>query len=181
MLGCGRPFALELIDATRVGFDSAALVAMQDEANAAAAGDVECVDLHFAGAVELQAMKDGVTRKRKTYGAVIWLSRPIRAEDIALLEAKRDLVVQQKTPVRVLHRRSLLTRPKTVHSMQCTQLAPQWMLLALTTSSGTYIKEFVHGDLGRTQPNIGSLLGCDADIIQLDVLGFDDDGVPAKS
>lgn len=36
-------------------------------------------------------------------------------------------------------------------------------------SAGTYIKEFVHGDLGRTVPSIGSLLDSEADILQLDV------------
>ncbi|KAF5201374.1 Pseudouridine synthase family protein [Thalictrum thalictroides] len=35
--------------------------------------------------------------------------------------------------------------------------------------AGTYIKEFVHGDLGRTKPSIGSILGCRAEILQLDV------------
>ena len=34
------------------------------------------------------------------------------------------------------------------------------------------MKEFVHGDLGRTVPNVGSILGCRADILQLDVLGL---------
>ena len=38
--------------------------------------------------------------------------------------------------------------------------------------AGTYIKEFVHGDEGRTVPNLGTLLGCaePAKILQLDVL-----------
>ena len=39
----------------------------------------------------------------------------------------------------------------------------------LETQAGTYIKEFVHGDLGRTFPNLSSLLECEADIYQLDV------------
>ena len=30
--------------------------------------------------------------------------------------------------------------------------------LHLVSSAGTYIKEFIHGDLGRTLPNVGSLL-----------------------
>ena len=34
---------------------------------------------------------------------------------------------------------------------------------------GTYIKEFVHGDMNRTLPNVGSLLGKGVDILQLDV------------
>lgn len=38
------------------------------------------------------------------------------------------------------------------------------------TQAGTYIKEFIHSDLGRTQPSLGSLLSCEADILQLDVM-----------
>ena len=41
--------------------------------------------------------------------------------------------------------------------------------LFLNTQAGTYIKEFVHGDFGRTQPNLGTLLKTDADILELDV------------
>ena len=41
--------------------------------------------------------------------------------------------------------------------------------LYLKTQAGTYVKEFVHGDLGRTRPNISELLGFPADILALDV------------
>ena len=37
-------------------------------------------------------------------------------------------------------------------------------------SAGTYIKEFVHGDLERTLPNLGNILDSECDIIQLDVI-----------
>ena len=33
-----------------------------------------------------------------------------------------------------------------------------------------YTQEFVHSDEGRTKPSLGSLLGCEAQILQLDVL-----------
>ena len=43
--------------------------------------------------------------------------------------------------------------------------------LKLTTQAGTYVKEFVHGDFGRTTPNLREILGIpDLDIIALDVL-----------
>lgn len=48
--------------------------------------------------------------------------------------------------------------------------------LDIKTQAGTYIKEFVHGDFGRTQPSLGQLLGgvC-VDILALDVqVGYDD-------
>ena len=41
--------------------------------------------------------------------------------------------------------------------------------LTLCTQAGTYVKEFVHGDFGRTSPNLCSILNCDVDIIALDV------------
>ena len=31
-------------------------------------------------------------------------------------------------------------------------------ILHLSTSAGTYVKEFVHGDFGRTIPNLSSIL-----------------------
>lgn len=42
-------------------------------------------------------------------------------------------------------------------------------VLEVWASAGTYIKEFVHGDLCRTTPNVGSLLNKEVDILQLDV------------
>jgi tRNA U54 and U55 pseudouridine synthase Pus10 len=42
-------------------------------------------------------------------------------------------------------------------------------VLEVWASAGTYIKEFVHGDLNRTQPNVSTLLGKNVDILQLDV------------
>ena len=35
--------------------------------------------------------------------------------------------------------------------------------------AGTYVKELVHGDFGRTRPNLGSLLDTQTDILALDV------------
>ena len=42
----------------------------------------------------------------------------------------------------------------------------------LHAQAGTYIKEFVHSDEGRTAPSLGTLLGCTvpAQILELDVL-----------
>ncbi|CAN0236997.1 unnamed protein product [Discosporangium mesarthrocarpum] len=82
------------------------------------------------------------------------------------------LVVQQRTPIRVLHRRTLMSRPKSVYCMEAEWINAHFFVLNVTTSGGTYIKEFIHGDLGRTNPSIASLLGCQADILQLDVVGI---------
>jgi tRNA pseudouridine synthase 10 len=45
------------------------------------------------------------------------------------------------------------------------------LTIDLKTSAGTYVKEFVHGDDGRTKPSLSSLLDCNsAKCISLDVL-----------
>ena len=63
-------------------------------------------------------------------------------------------------------------RERAVYAMEAKILGPRFLLLDLTTQAGTYVKEFVHGDLGRTTLNVGALLGCEADILQLDVVGL---------
>ena len=43
-------------------------------------------------------------------------------------------------------------------------------MISCAIYAGTYVKELVHGDHGRTAPSIGKLLGCEADILHLDVV-----------
>lgn len=75
-------------------------------------------------------------------------------------EATRFLFsLQQKTPLRVIHRRSLMTRTRRIYALEAQLLNAHYFLLSLVTGAGTYVKEFVHGDLGRTQPNVATLLG----------------------
>ena len=51
-------------------------------------------------------------------------------------------------------------------------------LLELLCDAGTYVKELVHGDLGRTCPSLSSLLGCAVDLIALDVIAVEQDWPP---
>ncbi|XP_023322844.1 putative tRNA pseudouridine synthase Pus10 [Eurytemora carolleeae] len=85
------------------------------------------------------------------------------------LENLEDLVLQQDTPVRVLHRRSNATREKTIHSMKVEPISETLFKLAVISSAGAYIKELVHGDFERTKPNLRTLLGVETDILALDV------------
>ncbi|VDO72289.1 unnamed protein product [Onchocerca flexuosa] len=46
----------------------------------------------------------------------------------------------------------------------------------METQAGTYVKEFVHGDFGRTRPSLADLLNVECgeiDILELDVEGVD--------
>ena len=65
-----------------------------------------------------------------------------------------------------------MVRERMIHKASAIRLAAHFIQLDLETQAGTYVKEFVHGDFGRTVPSVGSLLGCEADILQLDVVGL---------
>lgn len=62
-----------------------------------------------------------------------------------------------------------MVRDKVVHSLKMHLVSRRSAVLEVWASAGTYIKEFVHGDLGRTVPSVGSLLEKEVDILQLDV------------
>jgi tRNA pseudouridine synthase 10 len=51
--------------------------------------------------------------------------------------------------------------------------------LDVVTQAGTYVKEFVHGDLGRTKPSLSDIIGGDVDILALDVLDIHLDFPPS--
>ncbi|OMJ17163.1 putative tRNA pseudouridine synthase Pus10 [Smittium culicis] len=112
----------------------------------------------------------------KTYSCLIWVNYPISPEKLQSLEKyiNEPLVLDQNTPIRVLHRRSPGIRKKTIYSMKLTHLEGLFYQLVLTTQAGTYIKEFVHGDVGRTEPSLRSLIDNQtADIFELDVIDID--------
>ena len=60
-------------------------------------------------------MKNAAEGKHKLYVAVVYTETSITPEIIRKLETYHDLAIKQKTPVRVLHRRSLLTRDKMIY------------------------------------------------------------------
>ena len=46
----------------------------------------------------------------------------------------------------------------------------------MTAEAGTYIKEWVHGDGGRTRPSLSERLGVACEVLELDVLDIHDGG-----
>lgn len=83
------------------------------------------------------------------------------------------LTIQQRTPIRVLHRRANTVRERQVLHMKAYRIDDHHFRLELSTQAGTYVKEFVSGDLGRTSPSISSILGCKTNLLALDCEGID--------
>lgn len=133
-------------------------------------------DLQVVSKDATSVLKHGEEDKQKCYVAVCWSRDDITDGKLSRLAAIRDLTLHQKTPIRVLHRRPLATRERTIHGLSARLLSADdrhHFLLFLKTQAGTYIKEFVHSDFGRTTPSLGELLNTECDILQLDVLAVE--------
>ncbi|XP_028580995.2 tRNA pseudouridine synthase Pus10 isoform X2 [Podarcis muralis] len=177
-LGKGRPFAIELVNPRKVRLAAEEMKELQQIINNSS-DKVQVRDLQLVTREAIGHMKEGEEAKTKTYSALIWTEKAIRNEDIELLDNMKELKLDQKTPLRVLHRRPLAVRVRVIYTMQSEYIDDHHFRLHLKTQAGTYIKEFVHGDFGRTKPNIGTLLGTTADILELDVESVDVDWPPA--
>ncbi|XP_020582155.1 putative tRNA pseudouridine synthase Pus10 isoform X3 [Phalaenopsis equestris] len=170
MLGSGRPFLVELSNA-RCLPSMVDVLQIAVKINSSDKKYVMVRNLKVVGSEAWNLMRVGEAEKQKQYAALVWISRPLMDEDLQIISSLNNMEISQSTPIRVLHRRSPLERKRIIHWMRIEKIvgSDQFFLLHLCTQAGTYIKEFVHGDLGRTSPNIGSILSCRAEILQLDV------------
>ncbi|KAI8064530.1 hypothetical protein BC940DRAFT_305965 [Gongronella butleri] len=182
MLGHGRPFFVELSDPVRTVLPLEEYKQMEDEINNAPTKDIVQVRLVSPiKATDINLIKDGEESKRKTYQALVWVSSPVTDELISKCNelGSKEIEVSQHTPVRVTQRRAMMERRKLIHSMTMRRASEDlkdahFAVIQLNTQAGTYIKEFVHGDLGRSMPNLSSLLGIEAaDLLELDVMEVD--------
>ncbi|XP_068451707.1 tRNA pseudouridine synthase Pus10 [Clinocottus analis] len=177
-LGNGRPFAMELLNPHRSKLSNVDMKQLQETINNSS-DKIRVRDLQIVSREAMSRMKEGEEDKTKSYTALVWTQKPIGSQDIAFIDDIKDLTLDQKTPLRVLHRRALAVRQRVVHRMNARFLDPHHFLLQLQTQAGTYIKEFVHGDFGRTKPNMCVLLDTHTDILELDVESVDVDWPPS--
>ncbi|PAA73936.1 hypothetical protein BOX15_Mlig033751g2, partial [Macrostomum lignano] len=181
MLGRGRPFLLRLLNPRVARLTAAETAAVQAEINAAD-DRVQVSHLCQVNRAHCEALRAGESEKVKCYSALCRCTGgpPITAEDAGKLSglAASGLVLEQSTPVRVLHRRTVAVRKRRILSLNLEPLPPdaadagRLFRLRLRTEAGAYVKEFVHGDLGRTRPSLGELLGegRQCDLLLLDVV-----------
>ena len=80
--------------------------------------------------------------------------------------------IDQRTPRRVEHRRADLVRKRMIHWVEADAITDDSFDLELETDSGTYVKEFVSGDDGRSTPSFSERLGVQCRVETLDVLAI---------
>ncbi|NXQ78137.1 PUS10 synthase, partial [Quiscalus mexicanus] len=136
-LGNGRPFAMELVNPRRIRFSAEEMKRLQQAINDSS-DKIQVRDLQLVTREAIGRMKEGEEEKTKTYSALIWTDKAIQREDIAFLDDIKELRLEQKTPLRVLHRRPLAVRCRLIHSMRSEYIDQHHFRLHLRTQAGTY-------------------------------------------
>lgn len=170
MLGRGRPFILEVKEPRRRHIDLPAVVV---RINASAVVEVD--DLRPASGADVVPLKED--RATKTYRILLRTAPPV--EEAKLKRTLPVLVAEpiaQRTPERVVHRRADTTRHRRLLAAEVVGVDGDRAELRVTAEAGTYVKEWVHGDKGRTRPSLAERLDAACEVLELDVLDVHDEG-----
>jgi tRNA pseudouridine synthase 10 len=167
MLGKGRPFVIEITKPQKRFLD---LKKVEEVVNTYAKGKVEVLNLQFADKAVVRRLKKAESAQ-KEYRVLIESENKIATKELRLLEERlTNVMVMQKTPLRVLHRRADLTREKYIYEVKVKKLSPKKAEMKVRCQGGLYVKELVTGDEGRTTPSVSEILKNRAKPIKLDVL-----------
>lgn len=178
VFGSGRQFLMTFILPTKnLSPTEEFLLELERAVNQHANGIIHVRNLRVATPDDRKLVLEGQENKRKLYVCVIQLERSCEWENLETkLNNIKELTVHQKTPIRVAHRRAMMTRDRIVHKVEIAPISPTMFIMWIDAGAGFYIKEFVHGDLGRTSPSVSELLGIRAKLVALDYLGSSDIG-----
>ncbi|HVO77702.1 MAG TPA: tRNA pseudouridine(54/55) synthase Pus10 [Methanomassiliicoccales archaeon] len=172
MLGDGRPFVLELRNPKKRDLD---LDSLLSQINDAGKGMVEVVGpLRYSSREEVRFIKSASPEKEYRVSVKLQgkIDKGLLDEVISSLKRKR---ITQQTPTRVAHRRADLAREREVVDLTVEEFDGESLVLKVRTESGTYVKEFVHGDQGRTTPSLCERLGVPCEVKALDVIHIYDE------
>jgi tRNA pseudouridine synthase 10 len=162
MLGDGRPFIAEILLPLKRFAD---VKAIEKEINSTYKGKISVNSLELCTLGDVSPLKDA--HHHKVYSAYVTSDKPANLE---MLKIGEKIDVIQKTPLRVVKRRADLDREKTVVIERVGKINENEFVLELRTSHGTYVKEFISGDDGRTKPSISSITGARCSCKLLDVV-----------
>ncbi|MEM0185000.1 MAG: tRNA pseudouridine(54/55) synthase Pus10 [Thermoplasmata archaeon] len=166
MLGNGRPFILEIKAPKRRNVD---LSLLEKEINEKCKGKVEVIDLKYVNRDMVKIIKS--MESKKVYILRIEIENEIEKERLEeLLKSLEGKVIYQRTPFRERKRRADRIREKKIHSIKLISINGKKLEIEITADAGTYIKEFAHGDNGRTKPSISEILNQKVKIESLDVV-----------
>jgi tRNA pseudouridine synthase 10 len=165
MLGKGRTFVLEIKEPKIREID---LKNLEETVNEHAKGKVEISEMKFVAKDRRAVIKESSRDTYKIYKATVKLDDDINND---LLDSLKSIkIINQRTPIRVSHRRADKIRTREVRKLEYKKLDSRMLELVIECEGGLYIKELISGDENRSKPNVAEILGTCAKCVELDVL-----------
>ena len=168
MLGLGRPFVLELRMPKKRDVD---LEEIEAEINRSNVDRIKATNLKFVERSRVPELKNTICDK--SYRVEVSIPDDLTIESLKNgAQRLKEKLVKQRTPTRVAHRRADLVRPRLVTSVDVVSFEQGMVELNIRAQHGTYIRELVSGDMGRTIPSLSSLVDGACKVEVLDVLNL---------
>ncbi|WP_296855991.1 tRNA pseudouridine(54/55) synthase Pus10 [uncultured Methanobrevibacter sp.] len=165
MLGTGRPFVLEIKEPKIRKID---LERIAEEVAEVAKGKTEYLNLKFTERKRKAEIKVSSPDTYKVYRALVKCEDDIKEDDLEKLQSLH--MIQQRTPIRVSHRRADKIREKEVKNIEAKFIDSKTFEMIIKTEGGLYIKELISSDEGRSNPSVTEVLGTQAICAELDVI-----------
>ncbi len=166
MVGTGRPFILEVVEPRIRTID---LAALQETINQSADGRVSVALKHWCDRVDVETLKS--SKAHKKYRILVEVEGALPAGELAnALITLKGVTIQQRTPIRVAHRRADKVRERKVLDIGFVGEEDGKFIVEVLGEAGLYIKELISGDQGRTHPSLAEILNRPAHVISLDVV-----------
>ena len=165
MLGNGREFVMEIDEPSIRNVD---LKEFMEEVNASNSGIyISC--LEFSTKDKIREIKEATYDK--VYMATVECDQEISRNKLeSTCNALKNQVISQRTPVRVIGNRADLIRKKEIKYINIEDIHDKEAVIKICSQSGTYIKELINGDNGRTVPSMSSIYGKELRVKNLDVI-----------
>ena len=160
MLGNGRPAVIEIKEPGRYRGDLSGLVS----------DGVILSQLSYGTRNDVRELKAKAKTSIKLYRALVLSDRPLSEEDLAKLKSLEGAVIIQRTPRRIKRLSPRARRRRMVYNIEAKRVSDRVFELFVRCQGGLYVKEFIHGDGGRTQPSAAEVLGASLEVVELDVL-----------
>ncbi len=152
MLGTGRPFVVEI---KKPKIRDINLEEIRKKINQSKW--VNVLELNFASKEKIKEIK--LAKPDKIYLAEVQLKNSVSKEELSKTGKKlSNITIRQKTPQRVLRRRYDLERRKKIYYFKLKKYDKINPVFEIKTEAGTYIKELISGDNGRTKPSFSEVL-----------------------
>ena len=164
-LGSGRPFVLEIKNPKIRDEDP---ISLESKINSNCPEKVKVNSLRWCHKKDVSRVKE--TRSEKSYTIRFKIEDPPpEGQIIDAINGLSGVILEQETPKRVSHRRAAKTRKRKIVSISNVIVEEQEIQFSLRCEAGTYVKELVHSDEGRTVPSVMSVIDRECEVLWLDV------------